>query len=152
MHKPLPYRYIANLRLSSWFFLAFALIACDDQPKDVKSSEHRKSERESAFNREAGADSVLKNSPLEAISTYLDGFHFYSGNMQAQVQAHHYVTKMNDEFMQAIIYDGNTSDAKLIGIEYIISERLFNNLPPEEKFYGTVIITRLNPVHSPLTG
>ena len=35
--------------------------------------------------------------------------------------------------MQAVIYDGNTRDARLMGVEYIISERLFNTLPPEEK-------------------
>jgi len=35
--------------------------------------------------------------------------------------------------MQAVIYDGNTRDAKLMGVEYIISERLFNTLPPDEK-------------------
>lgn len=35
--------------------------------------------------------------------------------------------------MQAVIYDGNTRDARLMGVEYIISERLFQQLPLEEK-------------------
>ena len=32
-----------------------------------------------------------------------------------------------------MIFDGNTKDANLIGIEYIISERLFDGLPEEER-------------------
>jgi hypothetical protein len=32
-----------------------------------------------------------------------------------------------------MIYDGDTGSAKLIGIEYCISERLFNTLPPDEQ-------------------
>nr|WP_309484696.1 DUF1264 domain-containing protein [Candidatus Pantoea persica] len=33
----------------------------------------------------------------------------------------------------AFIYDGNTKDARLMGVEYIISARLYQTLPPEEK-------------------
>lgn len=68
-----------------------------------------------------------------AISTYLDGFHFYSGDKNGQMEAHHYVTVLNEDVMQAVIYDGNTKNARLMGVEYIISERLFKTLPPEEK-------------------
>jgi hypothetical protein len=34
---------------------------------------------------------------------------------------------------QAIIYDGNGDDAKIMGVEYIISEKLFKSLDEEEK-------------------
>jgi hypothetical protein len=71
--------------------------------------------------------------PIDAISTYLDGFHFYNGDMDQQVEAHHYVTILNEDVMQALIYDGNREDARLIGVEYIISERLFDTLSVEEK-------------------
>lgn len=82
---------------------------------------------------EAGAQLIQSRPPIDAISAYLDGFHFYSGDKNGQMEAHHYVTVLNDEVMQAVIYDGNTKDARLMGVEYIISERLFNTLPPEEK-------------------
>lgn len=49
------------------------------------------------------------------------------------MEAHHYVTVLNEDVMQAVIYDGNTKNARLMGVEYIISERLFKTLPPEEK-------------------
>ena len=37
--------------------------------------------------------------------------------------------------MQCVIYDSNQPDARLIGIEYIISARLFGSLAEEEKRY-----------------
>ena len=50
-----------------------------------------------------------------------------------QVEAHHYCSCTNDEVRQCVIYDSANSNARLIGIEYIISRRLFESLPEEEK-------------------
>jgi hypothetical protein len=82
---------------------------------------------------EAGAKLLQDRQPLEAASAYLDGFHFANGDLSAQMEAHHYVTVLNEDVMQAVIYDGNGRDAKLIGVEYIISEKLYRQLPPDEK-------------------
>ncbi|EBO7044563.1 OBAP family protein [Salmonella enterica] len=82
---------------------------------------------------ETGAAAIQSRPPVDAISIYLDGFHFYSGDKNGQMEAHHYVTVLNEDVMQAVIYDGNTKNARLMGVEYIISERLFKTLPPEEK-------------------
>jgi len=40
---------------------------------------------------------------------------------------------VNEDLHQCVIYDSNRSDAKLIGIEYIVSNKIFKNLPEEEK-------------------
>lgn len=82
---------------------------------------------------EAGAKILQTEAPLSAIHAHVCGFHFYSGEMDRQVIAHHYCSHVNDEVMQCVIYDSDKKDAKLIGIEYIISARLFATLPPEEK-------------------
>ncbi|ANR77139.1 hypothetical protein BBB57_02020 [Kosakonia sacchari] len=82
---------------------------------------------------ETGAALIQSRPPIEAISAYLDGFHFYNGERKGQMEAHHYVTVLNNDVMQAVIYDGNTANARLMGVEYIISERLFKTLPPDEK-------------------
>ncbi|HEY8370116.1 MAG TPA: OBAP family protein [Thermodesulfobacteriota bacterium] len=82
---------------------------------------------------EAGARALQSRAPIAAINAYLDGFHFRSGEMGHQREAHHYCAMLNDDLMQCVIYDGNTRDAKLIGIEYIVSERLFRTLPDDEK-------------------
>lgn len=42
---------------------------------------------------------------------------------------------MNEEMRQCVIYDSDQPDARLIGVEYIISRRLFESLPEEEKKY-----------------
>ncbi len=82
---------------------------------------------------EVGADLLQDKGPLKKINAYLDGFHFYNGNINAQMEAHHYVSQINEDVHQAIIYDGNGEDAKIMGVEYIISEKLFKTLPEEEK-------------------
>lgn len=80
-----------------------------------------------------GADLLQDKSPLAAFNVYLDGFHFYNGNMQAQMEAHHYVSQLNEDIYQAIIFDGNAKDSKIMGVEYIITPRLFETLSEEEK-------------------
>ncbi|WP_207513922.1 OBAP family protein [Longitalea luteola] len=82
---------------------------------------------------EAGADLLQNKSPLSKINVYLDGFHFYNGNINAQMEAHHYVSQINEDLYQAIMYDGNGPDAKIMGVEYIVTEKLFKTLPEEEK-------------------
>jgi hypothetical protein len=47
--------------------------------------------------------------------------------------AHHYCSHINQDVRQCVIYDSDRADARLIGIEYIISEDLFNQLSSEEK-------------------
>jgi hypothetical protein len=82
---------------------------------------------------EAGAVALQNKPPVEAINAYLDGFHFYNGRMQGQMEAHHYCSILNEEVTQCVIFDGNTADAKIMGVEYILSERLFSSLPEAEK-------------------
>jgi hypothetical protein len=82
---------------------------------------------------EAGAAALQSRPPVEALDAYLDGFHFYSGMPQGQMEAHHYCAIVNEELIQCAIYDGNVKDAKLMGVEYIVSAGLFASLPAEEK-------------------
>jgi hypothetical protein len=82
---------------------------------------------------EAGAAALQTEPPIGAINTYLDGFHFYNGRMQGQMEAHHYCAILNEDVIQCVIYDGNVKEAKLMGVEYIISAKLFAGLPPPEK-------------------
>jgi hypothetical protein len=53
--------------------------------------------------------------------------------MNAQMEAHHYVSQINEDLHQAIIFDGNSEDAKIMGVEYIISGGLYKTLDEEEK-------------------
>jgi hypothetical protein len=109
------------------------LMACGGKntPSKVESPGAEKENKTKAL--EAGADLLQDKTPLKRMNVYLDGFHFYNGNTGAQMEAHHYVSQLNEDLHQAIIFDGNGGDAKIMGIEYIISERLFKTLPEEEK-------------------
>ena len=82
---------------------------------------------------DAGAAVLQSRPPVDALNAYLDGFHFYNGHPDVQMEAHHYCAILNEEVIQCVIYDGNRKDAKLMGVEYIISEQLFNTLPAQEK-------------------
>ena len=82
---------------------------------------------------EAGADLLQGKAPLRQLDAYLDGFHFANGNMSAQMEAHHYCGHINEDVIQCALFDGNGDDAKLVGVEYIVSAKLFATLPREEK-------------------
>lgn len=71
--------------------------------------------------------------PLSGIHAKVCGLHFYNGDMGRQVIAYHYCSHLSDDLMQCVIYDSDRKEARLIGIEYIISARLFTTLPEEEK-------------------
>jgi hypothetical protein len=49
--------------------------------------------------------------------------------------AYHYCKPVNDDVSQCVLYDGTGPDAKLIGIEYLVSDALYRKMPPEEKVY-----------------
>lgn len=82
---------------------------------------------------EAGASALQDKPPVEAINAYLDGFHFYNGSPGKQMEAHHYCSILNEDVIQCVIFDGNVRDAKIMGVEYILSAKLFQTLPKAEK-------------------
>lgn len=53
--------------------------------------------------------------------------------MRGQMEAHHYCGHVNEDVIQCVIFDGNDKDAKIMGIEYIVTGKLFAALPAEEK-------------------
>ncbi|MCM3615387.1 OBAP family protein [Microbacterium enclense] len=84
---------------------------------------------------EEGADLLQSTAPLKHFDVYVCGFHPALDDPSMQMEAHHYCRVVNDDFIQAALFDGNTPDANLIGIEYIVSERVFETLPEEEQEY-----------------
>lgn len=84
---------------------------------------------------EAGAKALQRNSPLGPMDVYLVGFHPMKDHPQQQMEAHHYCHQVNQEFAQCTLFDGNGRDANLTGIEYVISEKLFDSLPEDERRY-----------------
>ncbi|MGG5282519.1 OBAP family protein [Pseudomonas viridiflava] len=112
-----------------------ALSACNGTDTRPPVSSPGADKQASTAVLETGAAMLQSHPPLDALNTYLDGFHFYNGTIESQMEAHHYCSILNEEVIQCVIYDGNVKDAHLMGVEYIISSRLFEGLPTEEKAY-----------------
>ena len=84
---------------------------------------------------EVGARVLQDNAPLQPFDVYLVGFHPMKDHPEQQMEAHHYCHQVNEDFAQCTLFDGNTKNANLNGIEYIISEKLFVTLPEAERQY-----------------
>src|SRR3954447_4503074 len=82
---------------------------------------------------EAGASLLQDSAPLAGFDIYVAGLHCARHDPAMQMEAHHFCHQVNQDLLQCVIFDANTKDANLIGIEYIISERLFDGLPPGEQ-------------------
>lgn len=86
-----------------------------------------------ASSSSASEDDRPPQNPISAIHNHLGGFHFYSGDLNRSLRVEHYCSHLNEDVFQCVIYDSDKPNARLIGVEYIISEALFVKLPAEEK-------------------
>ena len=84
---------------------------------------------------ESDANLLQSKAPVEQISMYLNGFHAAKDEPSMMMESNHYCNQVNQDFAQCVLFDGNGKDARLHGIEYIISENLYGRLPPEERMY-----------------
>lgn len=84
---------------------------------------------------ELGSVVLQRSTPLHGFDVYVAGFHCARHDPAMQMEAHHFCKQVNADFLQCAIFDGNTDEANLIGVEYIISERLFLSLPEQERSY-----------------
>lgn len=126
-------RYFSKNLLPS-FLLCLFIISCGEgiEPSE-EPQQAEEGVKESAL--EEGSASLQSTAPLETFDVYLVGFHPLKEEPAHQLEVHHFCSQANDEFAQCVLFDGNTEEANLNGIEYIISERLFESLPEEEKQY-----------------
>lgn len=111
-----------------------ALVAgCGDQNSPPKTATAGAEKSTTTAALETGAAATQHKAPLSELNVYLDGFHFASGNPNEQMEAHHYCGALNDEVIQCALYDGNSEEAHLIGVEYVVSANVFRTLPPDER-------------------
>lgn len=74
--------------------------------------------------------------PIDKIHQALHAYHVVADERGQIVPSVHYCScnSAGDHF-QCLIYSSSDADAKLIGVEYMISEERFLQLPDEEKNY-----------------
>jgi hypothetical protein len=125
------------MRLSLVIFIPLcigAITACTPSAiSPLKPEGQEKSSKTKVL--ETGAAILQTDSPLDPMNIYLDGFHVAKDDPAHQMEAHHFCRQVNEDFAQCALFDGNTRQANLIGIEYIVSEVLFESLPGKEKKY-----------------
>ena len=58
-----------------------------------------------------------------------------TGDDEKATVAYHYCKNLNDDINQCVLYDGTGPDAKLIGIEYLVTDAVYQKMPAEEKAF-----------------
>ena len=125
------------MNVSLFFLVAFFLLitSCGGNSSDSAVDPPGRDETTKTEILKAGAELLQDKGPFKPMDIYLVGFHPMKDDPSHQMEAHHYCTQVNEDFAQCTLFDGNTEDAKLTGIEYIISEKLFESLPEDERKY-----------------
>uniref|UniRef100_A0A2C9U743 Uncharacterized protein n=1 Tax=Manihot esculenta TaxID=3983 RepID=A0A2C9U743_MANES len=95
-----------------------------------------------------GAQMLQSLKPIKKMSQHVYTFAIYSHDISRQIETHHYISKINRDFLQCAVYDTDDSNGlKLwwcdyvlyfisppyVGVEYIVSDEIFKSLPPEEQ-------------------
>jgi hypothetical protein len=111
--------------------VGLALFGCESRGPAVQPQGEAETPAQKAL--EAGAKVLQGEGPTDTLDVYLVGFHPLLDDPTRVMEAHHYCRPMNEDFTQCALWDGNTNDANLIGIEYIISARLYERLPATER-------------------
>jgi hypothetical protein len=88
-----------------------------------------------ALPSEVQADEHKFTAPLDNLHAYLCAFHLAKKDPRIVIEAHHYCAPVNDSLHQCIIFDHNTKNARILGVEYIITDKVYRSLPDEEKKY-----------------
>jgi hypothetical protein len=76
--------------------------------------------------------------PVRNQALFFCGFHVAKENPEFQVTTMHYCGMRGEgdyEMHQCLLYDSVGAGAKLLGVEYIVSDKVFRVLPDEEKKY-----------------
>ncbi|KAL4982930.1 hypothetical protein BDW68DRAFT_191757 [Aspergillus falconensis] len=82
---------------------------------------------------ETAAAATQNFAPVNQICAHLHAFHVYADDPTRCVEANHYCTHLTEDIRQCLIYDSPNKGARLIGVEYMVSPRIFDTLPPEER-------------------
>ncbi|KAI1769033.1 DUF1264-domain-containing protein [Hypoxylon sp. FL1150] len=82
---------------------------------------------------ETGASMIQDFQPTKQLCAHLNAFHTYADEPGRYVEANHYCAHLTEDVRQCILYDSPSPNARLIGIEYMITPKLYASLPPEER-------------------
>ncbi|KAK3493045.1 uncharacterized protein B0T23DRAFT_317343 [Neurospora hispaniola] len=84
---------------------------------------------------ETGASLAQDFSPVKSICAHLNAFHVYASDPTRFVEANHYCAHLTEDVRQCILYDSPNPGARILGIEYMITPKLYETLPQQERRY-----------------
>ncbi len=71
--------------------------------------------------------------PLTVPREFFNGIHVAKDDPKAQMEADHYCSALKSGMFQCVLFSSTAADAKLMGIEYIVTGDVYRALPEEEK-------------------
>jgi hypothetical protein len=79
----------------------------------------------------------VKGTPLEAMHLHLCAFHVAKDDPEFQLEAHHYCMPLRDDgkLFQCIVTDSNKPGAKILGVEYIVTDDVYRGFSKDEKAF-----------------
>ncbi|KAF2087982.1 DUF1264-domain-containing protein [Saccharata proteae CBS 121410] len=84
---------------------------------------------------ETGAAMTQDFRPVKNICAHLNAFHVYANDTSRFVEANHYCSHLNEDVRQCILYDSPEPNARLIGVEYMVTPKVYESLPGDERRY-----------------
>ncbi|CAD0097316.1 unnamed protein product [Aureobasidium vineae] len=102
--------------------------------ENIPTTNETKGQPESMTNKilETGAAATQNFAPPKRVCAHLNAFHAYANDPTRCVETNHYCAHLNDGMPPMPVF---WSNARLIGIEYMISARLYDTLDQEERKY-----------------
>lgn len=73
--------------------------------------------------------------PVASAHAHFCGIHVAKNNVKFQLVAQHYCTPFGDEMHQCLLFDSFEKTARLLGVEYIVSDRIYRQFSDDEKKY-----------------
>jgi len=120
------------------FMLGIPLMAAlplmsSGKTENVQASTPGDTERPKTRIGEGIASWFQTHAPLNSFHTHVCSVFTKVGEPEKQIPVHSFIGHINEDVMQAIIMDSDRRDARMIGVEYIITEKEFLRLPEDEK-------------------
>ncbi|EED22922.1 DUF1264 domain protein [Talaromyces stipitatus ATCC 10500] len=82
---------------------------------------------------ETAAGVIQDFRPVKSICAHLNAFHVYASDPTRAVEANHYCAHITEDIRQCLLYDSPEPNARLIGIEYMITPKIYSTLDPSER-------------------
>lgn len=74
-------------------------------------------------------------SPVNELALHLVGVHVIKESPERQYPAHHYCKQVREGFIQCAVFDSAKPGARLIDVEYVVSDEIYRSFTPEEQQY-----------------